>query len=153
MAFSNLSLPGIHPKDRDDVADLKKYLRVLVGELEYILTHLGSDNFVSGIVTTDRRNQEAASKIENLEKVVSKSRIQYGQLTVTTAGATVSQQLILLDRSYSAVDGYVVLTQMDGTSAEDFKVWAEKVDGGSFRIRYLTSKAGNYTIQWITVGK
>ena len=153
MAFGNLSLPCNRPQDREDVAEIKRYLRVLVGELEYILTHLESDNFANGMVTSERRDQETASKIENLEKTISKSRIQYGQLTVTTAGAALSQQSISLDRSYSAAEGYVALAQTDGASDEDFKAWTDKVDGGSFRIHYLASKAGSYTIQWITVGK
>ena len=153
MALSNLSLPGINSRDGDDVAALKSYLRVLVGELEYTLTHLGSDNFANGIVTAEGGAGKIASKVENLEKAISKSRIQYGQLAVTTTGATVDQQLIALDRSYSGSEGYVAFVQMDGTAPDDFKPWVEKVDGGSFRIHYLTAKAGDYVVQWMTIGK
>ena len=53
MAKVNLSLPQRGFKDSAETAALKSYLRILVGELEYILTHLDSRNFVGGIPTDD----------------------------------------------------------------------------------------------------
>lgn len=151
MAAVNLSLPGKSMQDSSEAAQIKSYLRVLVSELEYLLTHLGADNMAGGSI--GQADSEQSVRITALEKTAAREKIQYGTVEITASEPTTGSVTVTLSRAYTGTDAYIALAQVEKETAGAWRAAAERVSGQSIKINYAADSAGIFRVVWLTVGK
>lgn len=151
MAAVRLSLPGKSPCDSAQTAEIKNYLRVLVSELKYLLTHIDADNMTSRAHTDSANGLDG--RVETLEKSAARSRIQFGKIELSASGAGTGSRTITLERAYTGIDAYVALAQAETQEPDAIAVSTERISGTSFKIHYTVAAAGSYCIAWLAAGQ
>lgn len=151
MAAVNLSLPVKNMHESAETAQIKNYLRVLVSELEYLLTHLGEENMTGGWF--GQGDSEQIDRITALEKTAAREKIQYGTVEITASEPTTGSVTVTLQRAYTGTDAYIALAQVEKETAGAWRAAAERVSGQSIKINYEADSAGIFRAAWLTVGK